>query len=98
MNLRTRAAVITAIAALLLPATAHAQAEIPEATPHWGAQAFDVALLRPMGFAALVVGAGLFIPASILTSPGGKDSLETALDYFILEPFRGTFMRPLGKF
>ena len=98
MNLRTRVAVIAAITALLLPATAHAQAEIPEATPHWGAQTFDAAILRPMGFAALVVGAGLFIPAAILVAPSGKDNLRTALDYFVLEPYEGTFERPLGKF
>jgi len=97
MNLRTRAAVITAIAALLLPATSHAQAEIPEATPHWGVKTFDAAVLRPMGCLALIVGVGIFIPAAALVAPSGKDNLETALDYFVLEPYRDTFERPLGK-
>lgn len=97
MNLRTRAAVTITMAALLLPASAHAQAEIQEATPHWGVQTFDAAVLRPMGFAALVVGAGLFVPAAILVAPSGKENLETALDHFVLQPYKGTFERPLGK-
>jgi hypothetical protein len=93
-----RAAVITTIAALLLlPAAAHAQAEIQEATPHWGVRTFDAAVLRPLGFAALVVGAGLFVPAAILVAPSGKDNLETALEHFVLKPYQATFERPLGQ-
>jgi hypothetical protein len=97
--MHSHAATLMAIAALLLPATAQAQAEaeIPEVTPHWGVQTFDAAVLRPMSFAALAVGSGLFIPAVILVAPSGKDNLRTALEHFVLEPYRATFERPLGK-
>jgi hypothetical protein len=40
----------------------------------------------------------MFIPAVVVTSPGGRDQIEGALDFFVLTPYREVFERPLGEF
>jgi len=96
MRFHKRAAIVL-IAALLLPLTAHAQAEIPAPEPHWAAKIFDAAIVRSMTLGGLAVGVALYIPAVILVAPSGKNNLKTATEHFVLEPFRATFVRPLGK-
>jgi hypothetical protein len=93
----SRAAALALLAVLLVPAAAWAQAEIPAPPPTREEVAFDAAVLRPLRFSALVVGAGLFVPAAILTAPSGKKNLEAVLDYFVLEPAKAVFVQPLGK-
>ena len=90
------------LACLLHPAAVWA-AEGTDAT--WGAsvqrianQSFDVLILRPTGMAALVVGFGLFVPAAIVTSPGGRTSISDAWDFFVVPPADYALMRPLGDF
>lgn len=65
---------------------------------HVASSAFDAAVLRPLGLVAVVVGAGLFVPAAVLTAPGGLDPLEEALEIFVLVPGKYVFTRPLGDF
>ena len=77
-----RAAVMTLIAGLLLPANV----------------GFDVVVLRPLGLVATAVGAVLFVPAALLTAPNGRDGVDTALKFFIIEPAKSVFQRPLGDF
>ncbi len=55
-------------------------------------------ILRPLGLVAAAVGAVLFVPAAILTAPGGRDSIEEAWDLFVLVPGKFVFERPLGEF
>ena len=87
-------AVVAVCAALLLSAPAHADSE----TPHPAAVVFDAVLLRPLGLLTMVIGAALFVPAAVVTSPGGLDSLEEALELFVLDPAKDVLERPLGEF
>ena len=57
----------------------------------------DLLLLRPAGVMGCLFGAVLFIPAAILSSPGGWDNVMDAYELLIREPFDTTFRRPLGS-
>lgn len=63
-----------------------------------GAKAFDALVLRPLGFAALPIGVAFFIPAAITTAPNGRESVQTALEFFVTNPANYVFRRPLGEF
>lgn len=63
-----------------------------------GAKAFDALVLRPLGFAALPIGAAFFIPAAAITAPNGMDSVQQALEFFVTNPANYVFKRPLGEF
>lgn len=94
-------------AALLLPAPAFAQAEgslasgggsgtdralrVADAT-------FDVLCLRTSGLVTTLIGTAAFVPAVMMTAPGGLAPMHEALDHFVLTPGRYTFTRPLGEF
>ena len=100
MGSSLRAAVMTLIAGLLLPANAYAQAQeqVEPPSPNPMAVGFDVVVLRPLGLVATAVGAVLFVPAALLTAPNGRDGVDTALKFFIIEPAKSVFQRPLGDF
>jgi len=89
-----RALVLAAALALGSPSAARADSGFSDVM----ASIFDVALLRPLGFVTTLVGAGLFVPAALVTLPTGKDGLEHAWDVFITTPVQHTFKRPLGEF
>jgi hypothetical protein len=107
-----RALIVTGAAACLLPAGAFAQAPAQQTPPSGpelaepiepaptsrGVAAFDVLVLRPLGFAALPVGVALFIPAALTTAPNGVESVQTALEFFVTNPANYVFKRPLGEF
>ena len=63
----------------------------------YGAAVFDVVILRPLGFAASLVGAALFIPAALVTAPGGLNSIEEAWEQFVITPAEHVYTRPLGE-
>ena len=63
-----------------------------------GAKAFDALVLRPLSFCALPVGVAFFIPAALTTAPNGKESVQTALEFFVTNPANYVFKRPLGEF
>jgi hypothetical protein len=54
----------------------------------------DFILLRPLGFAATVIGAGVFV-VSLPFSLIGRNTNEAA-EKLVVEPFLFTFDRPLG--
>jgi hypothetical protein len=99
-----RAAILTLIALLLIPAQGLAQTQtpgqdqVPASSPSIFSSAFDVVILRPLGVVVLAVGSAMFVPVAIVTAPGGKDNLEGALDFFVLGPYNDVFTRPLGEF
>jgi hypothetical protein len=66
--------------------------------PNPAVMAFDAIILRPLGFVVLVVGVGAFVPAAIITAPGGLEPIEHALEIFVVEPGKDVFVRPLGRF
>jgi hypothetical protein len=58
--------------------------------------AFDVLFLRPLGFGALALGAGLFVlsvPLVLITRP---TEIGKPLDTFIMKPARYLWVDPLG--
>lgn len=59
---------------------------------------FDAVLVRPMRAIGVLVGAGFFIPAAIITAPGGRPAIEQAYDKLIATPWELAFQRPLGEF
>ncbi len=62
------------------------------------AASFDVVILRPCGLAALAVGAGLFLPATLLTAPNGRRAVEQAWNHFVTSPAESVLQRGLGDF
>lgn len=107
---RICAAVVVAMVAFLLPTNARAQtppdAKLQNLTPepiepkglNPAVGAFDVLVVRPLAAAALPVGVAFFVPAALLSAPGGKDSVGQAFEFFVRAPARYVFTRPLGEF
>lgn len=95
-----RAAALTLIAALLLPGNAYAQEPqlVKSGSVNPAVAGFDVVIVRPLGLAALAVGAVFFLPVALVTAANGKDSLQTALEIFVTGPAQNVFQRPLGDF
>jgi hypothetical protein len=60
-----------------------------------GAMAFDLILMRPVGLAATIVGAAIFIVSIPFSALGGNS--EAAAEKLINEPLFFTFQRPLGQ-
>jgi hypothetical protein len=57
---------------------------------------FDLMLARPLGFAGLVLGTGIFLVASPLAiATGSTKSVAHAL---VTEPYEFTFVRNLGEY
>ena len=104
MRASARAAVMTLIAVLLLPASAHAQApeEVEARSSNLaavvGLATFDVVILRPLGLIVLAVGATASVPVTLVTAPNGWDGIKTALNIFVIGPWKHVFRRPLGDF
>jgi len=97
---RTRsllAAAAVLVACQLVPLPARAQGRF-EAFQNRAAQVFDVVVLRPLGLCQAAVGAALFVPAAVVTAPGGKDAVEEAWEMFVVVPAKNVFQRPLGDF
>jgi len=91
----------TLIAALALPAPAVAQSVDDDASrdaSDYAAAAFDAAIVRPLALSVVVVGAVFFVPAAIISSPGGLTPIREAWDQFVVAPTRFVFTRPLGQF
>ncbi len=78
------------------PEPARAEARPPR--PHPALMAFDLLMVRPLGFVAVAVGAVLFLPVALITAPMGRDSIQTAKETFITVPSHDVFKRPLGEF
>ena len=55
----------------------------------------DFLLLRPIGFAAMVCGAGVFVVSLPWSLLGGN--VDEAAQKLIMEPAKFTFTRPLGE-
>jgi hypothetical protein len=91
-------ALLALVGALLHSAAACAAETEKSRFQYYADRTFDAALVRPVGMIAVLVGAGLFVPAAALTSPGGMDPINEALEFFVLEPSHYVFQRPLGEF
>ena len=83
------------LAILLLSATP-TRAEEADAW-EWGSlpiQAYDVLLLRPLGLASLIAGAGFFALGAPVAAAFGD--LDAVRGLYVEDPFEFTFRRPLG--
>lgn len=95
-----------AIASFLLPGVGFAQEEdaLEDEVAEQGSSAsageaiYDVAVLRPFDFLGFVVSTAAFVPAAVMTAPGGRSSIEEAFDILVVEPYEVVFQRPLGDF
>ena len=58
----------------------------------------DLCVIRPLSAVTAAAGVALFVPAVILTSPNGRDSMKEAYDRFVREPGEYFAKRPLGEF
>lgn len=73
---------------------------VPPPSEGWDARrvgkgAFDLFLMRPLNVAQLVVGSAMFVvfyPVTLLT--GGEDQV---VEYFVKDPAKTAFQRPLGE-
>jgi len=95
---------VVIIALVLLLASPAAALEGPEeerepwhvTAANYSANAFDVVLLRPLGFAATVGGFACFTVA--LPFSAIAQDIGTSWDIFVLGPADYTFTRPIGDF
>jgi hypothetical protein len=53
-------------------------------------------VVRPLGFAATVIGGAIFVVTLPFSALGGNT--KPAYDYLLADPFKFTFARPLGEF
>ena len=97
-SLRVLAA--TLIAALLVPSHAGAQDDEDAASKaqDYAAKGFDAVIIRPLALSAVVVGAAFFVPAAIISAPGGLTPIREAWEQFVMGPVNFVFVRPLGDF
>lgn len=86
------------LVAFILPGAAGAQSAEPSTTSKVVAGTFDVLLLRPLQTVATLIGFGFFVPAAVMTSPGGMDSISDAWEVFVVPSGRDAFLRPIGDF
>jgi hypothetical protein len=100
-SLRSIAA--TLAVGLLLPGAGYAEdAEATEsASPGWQHHTlavFDAVVIRPLGVVAIVVGAAFVVPVAVVTWPTGRETIDRAIERFVMDPARSVFERPLGEF
>lgn len=57
---------------------------------------FDIVLLRPMGLATTVMGAGAFALISPIVAITRPQEFRKPIDFLVLRPARYTFQDPLG--
>ena len=89
--MKARILTICCVAAILLAQTPQACA-IEDGSPE--AMAADILLVRPLAFAATVIGSALFVVALPVTAIS-KSTAQTA-QALVVRPARATFARPIG--
>ena len=65
--------------------------------------AFDLAVLRPAGIVALLVGSVFFVASAPVAAPyhafqGSTEGIRGAYDVFVYPPYEYTFLRDIGDF
>ena len=91
--MRKHAAILALAVALLAPGAARAETDVT----FYAEAAFDIVILRPIGFVASLIGAALFVPVALVTAPNGLDSVEQAWEQFVITPAEHVYTRPLGE-
>ena len=94
----TRAFACLAAATLLLSASPSTAAWEGSRGEDALAKGVDALIVRPLASARVVIGAIMFLPAALLSSPSGKEGFDIAYDTLIAEPVEYAFRRELGDF
>lgn len=104
-----RAAFLAALALLLLSATPALAADAPAAAASGITEeqvlaiAFDVLVLRPMGFLQTMIGGAMLPVACLVALPSwmfdfpGAVEADAIVDYLVRAPAEHLFNRPLGE-
>ena len=97
------AALVATLAAL---STAPASAlEFPDLDLGWDgsraqevtAATVDLAIVRPIAAARVLIGGMLFVPAAVFSAPMGREGFEGALDTLVIAPSEFAFDREIGE-
>jgi hypothetical protein len=90
--------VFTGLVALAQPSAAAEQASSDRGNTaeEVTVKVIDAVVIRPIATVRVVVGAALFVPASLFSSPGGKESIGNAYDVLVAAPMEYAFDRKLG--
>jgi hypothetical protein len=95
-SIARRLALSLVAAVLLVPV--HAPSASANAVDAIGESTLEVVILRPFGFFSSVAGFAFFLPAAVLTSPSGMDSVKDAWRTFVVEPGEYVYQRPWRDF
>lgn len=80
---------------VLAASTAPAQEEYPGQDVSAGTMVLDVAIVRPLGLFAMVLGSAAFVVSLPFSLPTG--SVDEAAQMLVVAPTRYTFKRPVGQ-
>lgn len=69
--------------------------DVERKQPYVARAVVDVAIARPLGLGATVLGSVLWVAWLPFTAPTG--SMDVAAQGLVVEPFRFTFVRPIGE-
>ncbi len=62
------------------------------------AQGIDAVIVRPISLVRAAIGMVFVLPAALFAAPGGQESIDEALEVFIVDPVNYVFRRKLGEF
>ncbi|MFZ0243794.1 MAG: hypothetical protein WAL90_19295 [Desulfobacterales bacterium] len=87
---------LIALSLVLIPVGSQvmAQAEVEEANPSAGSMTYDLLVMRPLGAAATVLGSAVFVLSIPFTAI--SDTIPTAAEKLVTDPYHFTVTRPLG--
>jgi hypothetical protein len=88
--------ILIALSLVLIPLVTQvsARAEIEEYEPSAGSMTYDLCVMRPLGAAATIIGAAVFVVSLPFTAI--SDTIPTASQKLVKDPFHFTMTRPLG--
>ena len=97
MKLRNKLCFFTLFAALTVPSFADNNVVESDGYDYMGEM-----FIRPFGIATTIIGAGVYVGISPLTAlfmiPKPHDSFVMLADTLVCQPFKWTFMRPIGDY
>jgi hypothetical protein len=88
--------IVATLIVISFGSNALAQVEFEKEQPSAGAMFYDVVAVRPIGFAAIVSCAVVYIVALPFALLGGNT--KAATKKLVAEPWKYTFTRPVGVF
>jgi hypothetical protein len=87
---------LSAVALVVIPCTSCLAQGLEQDDDLVAGKMASEVIVRPLGFAATVIGGAIFVVTSPFSALGGN--IKPAYDYLLADPFKFTFARPLGDF